>query len=157
MSDAVSKKLLLDTNIVLDFMNRREGFYDDARLLMLAGKVGEHSLWITTSQVTDIIFIATEGGKPNLVPDVLRRVHMLRRFVNVYAVTERDIDSMLATTWNDPEDALVFEAAMRLDADAIITRDKGFPGNDCIDVFDCPGFFKYLEDEYGVSYAEVGV
>jgi len=157
MEGPAGKKLLLDSNIVLDFINRRERFYDDARLLMLAGRVGEHSLWITTSQVSDIVYVATEGGKPSLVPQVLGRMRRLRSFVHVYALTERDIDMMLATTYCDPEDALLLEAAVQMQADAIITRDASFPGSDAVNVFDCPGFFKWMKDEYGISYAEIDV
>ena len=40
-------------------------------------------------------------------------------------------------------------------ADAIITRDEGFPDTDMIRVHDCPGFFSWLEDEKGISYADV--
>ena len=56
-------KLLLDTNVVIDFLHEREPYYDKVRLLMTAGRVGEFSLWITSSQVTDLIYILSEGGK----------------------------------------------------------------------------------------------
>ena len=50
-------KLLLDTNVVIDYLHEREPYYEKARLLMTAGRVGEFSLWITSSQVTDLIYI----------------------------------------------------------------------------------------------------
>ena len=37
-------KLLLDTNIVIDYLNEREPYYQKARLLMIAGRVGELDL-----------------------------------------------------------------------------------------------------------------
>mgnify|MGYP000296791090 CR=1 FL=1 len=55
-------KLLLDTNVVIDFLHEREPYYDKVRLLMTAGRVGEFSLWITSSQVTDLIYILSEAG-----------------------------------------------------------------------------------------------
>ena len=151
------KKLLLDTNVVLDYIGRREVGYEKARLLMLGGRVGEFSLWITTSQVTDIIFILTEGGKKSKIPEVLKQLRTLRRYVNVYTVAVKDIDAMLMTTSDDPEDALLIEAALQLDVDAVITRDEDFPGRNLVNTFDCPGFFKWMEDKYGISYAEVAV
>ena len=54
-------KLLLDTNVVIDYLHEREPYYEKARLLMTAGRVGEFSLWITSSQVTDLIYILSEG------------------------------------------------------------------------------------------------
>ena len=92
------KKLLLDTDVIIDFIGQREPFYEKARLLMICGRVGEFSLWISSSQVTDIIFIMTHGGKKKYVPEVLEKLRTLRIFVNVYPVTDRDIDKMLAIT-----------------------------------------------------------
>lgn len=149
------QKLLLDTNIVLDFIGRREHDFEATKLLLLAGRVGEFSLWITSSQVTDIIYILTNGGNKGKVPEVLEKLRALRLFVNVYAVTDSDIDNMLATSWSDPEDALLIDLALKMKVDAIITRDADFPETDMIRVHDCSGFFKWLEEEKGISYAEV--
>ena len=88
-------KALLDTNIVIDFLNQREPFYEQARLLMIAGRVGEFDLWISSSQVTDLIYILSEGGKPSLIPETRERIQGLRTFANVFAVSEREIDKCL--------------------------------------------------------------
>ena len=149
------QKLLLDTNIIVDFLHRRDPHFEETRLLMLAGRVGEFSLWISSSQVTDIIYILTNGGNKSKVPEVLEKLRGLRLFVNVYAVTDADIDKMLATSWSDPEDALLIDLALKMKADAIITRDEEFPETDMIRVHDCPGFFVWLEEEKGVSYTEI--
>ena len=149
------QKLLLDTNIVVDFLHHRDPHYEQARLLMLAGRVGEFSLWIASSQVTDMIYILTNGGNKKKGAEVLEKLRSLRTFINVYAVTDADIDKMLATTWSDPEDALLIDLALKMRADAIITRDEDFPDTDAIRVHDCPDFFKWLKDEKGISYAEI--
>ena len=149
------QKLLLDTNIIVDFLHHRDPHYEQTRLLMLTGRVGEFSLWITSSQVTDIIYILTNGGNKSKVPEVLEKLRALRTFINVYAVTDADIDKMLATTWPDPEDALLVDLALKMRADAIITRDEGFPETDMIRVHDCPGFFRWLEDKKGISYTDI--
>ena len=149
------QKLLVDTNIVVDFLNHRDPFYEDARLLMLASRVGEFDLWIASSQVTDIIFILTDGGKKRKVPEVLQKLRDLRTFVNVYAVSDADVDKMLATSWSDPEDALLVDLALKMRADAVITRDEDFPDTDMIRVHDCAGFFEWLKKEKGISYDEI--
>ena len=149
------QKLLVDTNIMIDFLHHRDPHYEKARLLMLCGRVGEFSLWVSSSQVTDMIYIMTNGGNKSKVPEVLEKLRLLRTFVNVYAVTDADIDKMLATTWSDPEDALLIDLALKMRADAIITRDEDFPQTDAIRVHDCPAFFEWLEREKGISYAEV--
>ncbi|MBQ9002306.1 MAG: PIN domain-containing protein [Eggerthellaceae bacterium] len=149
------QKLLLDTNVVLDYIGQREPFYSKARLLMLAGRVGEFSLWISSSQVTDMFFILTDGGKKSKVPEVLENLRLLRMFVNVWAVTDTDIDKMLATTWPDPEGALFVDLALKMHADAIITRDEEFPHPDGIRVHNCDEFFAWMRDEMGIDYDEI--
>ena len=149
------EKLLLDTNIVIDYLHHRDPFYERAHLLMLMGRVGEFSLWIASSQVTDMIFILTDGGQKRKVPEVLERLRVLRTFVNVLPVTDSDIDKMLSTSWSDPEDALLVELAIKMHADAIITRDDDFPQTDAIRVHDCEGFFAWLKEARGISYDDM--
>ena len=82
----VRAKLLVDTNVLIDYLSMREPFYDEARLLMIVGRVGEFELWMTSSQVTDLIYILSDGGKQSLMPSVLERLRGLRTFVEVFAV-----------------------------------------------------------------------
>ena len=149
------QKLLVDTNIVIDFLHHRDPHYEKARLLMLCGRVGEFSLWISSSQVTDIIYIMTNGGNKSKVPEALEKLRLLRTFVSVYAVTDADIDEMLASTWPGPEDALLIDLALKMRADAVITRDEEFPKTDAIRVHDCPAFFEWLKEERGLNYEEI--
>lgn len=148
-------RLLLDTNILLDFLNKREPYYKDARKLLIAGRVGEFSLWVAASQLTDIVYIASDGGKPALIPQVLERLRLLRSFINVATISDVDVDKMLSTSWKDPEDALLFQVALKLRVDAIITRDANFPASEYVNSFTCSGFLEWLEHEQGVSYEEV--
>ncbi len=148
-------KLLLDTNVVIDYLNRREPFYKSARLLMIIGRVGEFELWISSSQVTDLVYILSDGGKASFMPAVLERLRGLRTFVNVFAVSETEIDHMLATSWKDPEDALLVEVALRLKADALITRDAGDFENSLIKVLNCEEFLSWFGEEQGISYQEL--
>ena len=149
------QKLLLDTNIVIDFLHHREPFFEKTKLLMLCGRVGEFSLWLASSQVTDIIYIMTDGGKKSKVPETLEKLRNLRMFVNVFAVTDADIDKILAASWPDPEDGLLIGLALKMHADAVITRDKDFPETDLIRVQNCTEFFDWLEQEKGISYDEI--
>lgn len=122
---------------------------------MIGGRVGEFSLWVSASQMTDIIFILTLGGRKNLVPATLEKLRRLRLFVNVLPVVAADIDRMLATEWPDPEDALLADLALKMKADAIITRDADFPRPDGVPVMDCDGFFNWMSDEFGIVYEEI--
>ena len=64
-------KLLLDTNVVVDYLNECEPFYEKARLLMIGGRVGEFELWISSSQVTDLVYILSNGGRTSEMDAVM--------------------------------------------------------------------------------------
>ena len=104
-----------------------------------------------------MIYILTNGGNKEKTPEVLEKLRTLRYFVNVFAVTDADIDKMLATTWSDPEDALLVDLALKMHADALITRDikLAAAADGMIRVFDCSGFFSRLKEERGISYDEI--
>ena len=108
-------KLLLDTNVVVDYLNECEPFYEKARLLMIGGRVGEFELWISSSQVTDLVYILSNGGRTSEMDAVMGQLRGLRTFVNVFAASEREVDLMLATSWHDPEDYLLYEIALALE------------------------------------------
>jgi predicted nucleic acid-binding protein len=97
----------------------------------------------------------TDGGKKSKIPEVLEKLRALRTFVNVFAVTDDDIDKMLTAIWPDSEDGLLIDLALKMHADAIITRDKEFPKTDLIRVQDCTTFFEWLKDEKGLTYDEI--
>ena len=148
-------KLLVDTNVLIDFLSVRKPFYDEARLLMVAGRVGEFELWMTSSQMTDLVYILSYGGKQALMPSVLERLWGLRTFVEVFSVGGAEIDRMFASAWKDPEDALMFESALSLRADAIITRNaKDFEGS-LVRAMTAREYFDWLRDAQGIDYREV--
>ena len=150
-------KLLLDTNVVVDYINHRDPHFNSARLLMIVGRVGDFDLWIASSQVTDLIYILSDGGKPSLIPGVVESLRSLRSIVRVLPVGEADIDRMLAEAWEDPEDGLLVELAVKMQATAIISRDEDFPHTDLIPVYDCEEFFAWLESEHGITYTEADI
>ena len=123
--------------------------------LITAGRVGEFDLWITSSQVTDLIYILSEGGKRSLLSRVLEQLRGLRTFVNVHAVSDREVDRMLAASWKDPEDSLIFESALEMRADAIVTRNQKDFESSVIKVVDCDEFFVWMRKDFGLDYEEV--
>ena len=148
-------RLMLDTNVVVDYLNRREPHYEKTRLLMICGRMGEFRLLLGASQFTDLVYILSDGGRSSEIPVVLERLRGLRSFVEVCPVGATEVDHMLSTSWKDPEDALLYEAALDAKADCLITRNrKDFEGG-ILPVMDCGEFFDWAEKELGLCYEEV--
>lgn len=144
-------RLLIDTNIFVDCLGERESFADKATLLMVAGKVGEFELWMSSSQITDLVYILSNGGKKALMSRVIAAVDGLLDFVNVFATSKAEIRAALASGWDDPEDALLHIIAQKLEARAIITRNGADFAQSLIPVRSAQEFFDDLESE-GIVY-----
>lgn len=145
-------RYVLDTNVVVDFLNRREPFYEPTRLLMALGRIGEFELWLLESQFTDLVYILSEGGQKSLMAQALERLRGLRTFVEVHSSEAGGIDLMLTSDWADPEDHLIYEASLALQADAIITRNQKDFANHIVKALDCTELFAHLEQAHDLAY-----
>ena len=147
--------LFVDTNIIIDYLDERPGFAGSARKLMLLGFLREFDLWMSSSQVTDMFYILTNGGHPSKAEEVKASIREVRKFVRVCSLSEADIDTALDSTWSDFEDACVYQCARKIRADAIITRNKKDFEKSSIKVFDCDEWFSYLAQSKGLTYEEI--
>lgn len=145
-------KLLLDTNITLDFLARRDPFFEPAAKLMVLGYVNETELLISFSQLTDIHYVLTHGA--NKVDEQVARIRMkkLRAMVGVVSLGATEADSAIDLGWNDFEDTCVYLAAQKAKVDAIITRNKKDFRNSPIKVMTADELFEYLEAEKGFTF-----
>ncbi|MEG0303111.1 MAG: PIN domain-containing protein [Gordonibacter sp.] len=148
-------KYLIDTNIIIDYFARRKQFEYAAKKLLLLGALGEFSLWVSSSQVTDIFFMLTTGPDRMSCDQAKSALRILRRQARVCSLTESDVDAALDSTWNDFEDACAYQCALRLKVDAIITRNQKDFQKSSLKVFDCDQLFAYLEEEKGLTYEEI--
>lgn len=145
-------RLVLDTNILLDIVMGREPYVSSADKLVTLGYLGEFELWIGSSQITDMLYVITEGGKPSLADEARRKMKLLRKSMHVYATNEADYDAVSQSAWGDLEDVFVYQTAVAVKADAIITRDKDGFEKSPLKAFDCDGFFAHLESEKSLTY-----
>lgn len=145
-------KLMVDTNILLDYFTKREGFFDSAFLLMALGKMNAFQLWIAPTQLSDLFYQLTDRGKKQLAKNARLVLKNARMAFSVCSVGQMEFDNCLKSSWDDLEDAFVYEAAKSIHADAIITRNKIDFKNSKIPVFDCEELFNWLKKEKGIDY-----
>lgn len=148
-------KLIVDTNIIIDHVKDRGPFGSSAQKLMMLGFLHELELWMSSSQITDAFYLLSDGGKPSLASKVKSGLKGVRAAVRVCSFSEADVDAALDSTWVDFEDACVYQCALRLKADAIITRNQKDFEKSSIKVFDCDELFAYLAEEKGLTYEEI--
>ena len=113
------KKVLLDTNIVLDFALKREPFYGDAQAIIIEIVKGNLQGYITASMATDICYILQ---KTNGKTFALNTFSDLVIILDILPVYREDVYSALKLGWSDFEDALQVQVAIHSRMDVIITR-----------------------------------
>lgn len=148
-------RLFVDTNVVIDYAAQRVPFYEKARLLFLLGFAGEMQLRMSSSQVTDVFFNLSSGGKADKRASAKRALREIRSVVGVYALNGSDIDAALDSPWEDFEDACVYQAALGVKADAIITRNQRDFARSSVKVMSPDELFVYLKEEKSVDYDEI--
>ena len=114
--------LMLDTNIVLDHIGRREPFYRLSRLVCLLGITGEARTFITTSMVTDIFYLLCKDYGSR---EAQRMIEEELGFLHLVSVTPEDAAEALSRKWDDFEDCLVSCCAQKIKADCIISWSRG--------------------------------
>lgn len=114
-------KLLIDTNIVLDLLAKREPFYNGAaQIFSLADK---HKLKLTVSSLTfaNTNYVLTSLKSAKEARDILRRFKIL---VRVLSLNDKIMDLALNDDkFKDFEDGLQYYSAIENNQDMIITRD----------------------------------
>ena len=113
-------KLLIDTNVVLDVLLRREPFFRTAAEVLNLTQLDEVREYVSASTITDIYYIANKQMKDrDAVRDLLKRLLMI---VSVAAVSEWEIQNALNLAWGDFEDSVQYSVALLNEMDGIVTR-----------------------------------
>ena len=113
-------KLLIDTNVVLDVLLKREPFFHAAADVLNLVQRDDVREYVSASAVTDIYYIAKRQMKDDAaVKDLLKRLLMV---VSVAAVSEQEIQNALNLGWADFEDSVQYSVALLNEMDGIVTR-----------------------------------
>lgn len=111
-------RLFLDTNVVVDLLDRREPFCHDAVRIFTMAYNRQVQLFVSPMTFTTASFLLRRHGTEG-VRNLLSNFRQLSR---VATVNERTIDDSLASQFKDFEDAVQYYAAVKIKADFIITR-----------------------------------
>jgi len=113
-------KLLIDTNIILDVLLKREPFCQSGvNILTLAGRE-DIDEYVSASAITDIYYIAYKALKDKRAVRML--LSQILKIVSIAGVTEREIRRALELEWNDFEDSVQYSVALLDDMNGIVTR-----------------------------------
>ena len=116
------KRILIDTNIVIDLLSKRENFYNEAAKLFTQADKEEIKLTISSLTFANTNYILTKLKSPKEAREVLRKFKVL---VEILSLDDKITELALSDeSFPDFEDGLQYYSAIENDIDIIITRNK---------------------------------
>ncbi len=115
-------RLLIDTNIVIDLLSKREKFYYEAADLFSRADKKELVLTITSLTFANTNYILTKLKSAKEAREILRKFKVLVELLNLDdKITELALSD---ESFPDFEDGLQYYSAIENQIDVIITRNK---------------------------------
>lgn len=114
-------RVLLDTNIVLDYLLEREPFLQDTEALFGAIDSGQVVGYVTATTLTDIFYIARRQTRS---AELARQAVSTTLAIMVICFVNRAVlESAFASGLDDFEDTVQIACAVSQSLDVIVTRD----------------------------------
>jgi predicted nucleic acid-binding protein len=111
--------VLYDTNIILDAMQKREGFCREAEILIQIAKDKIVTAFLTATSVTTIYYLLAKHTDRKTAET---QVTILLKIFRVAAVDASVLSEALRLEFGDYEDAVVVASAEHAGAEHIVTR-----------------------------------
>ena len=113
-------KVLLDTCVVVDVLQKREPFYQNAMDIFLSISNRELEGVLTAKSLTDIYYIIRRSIHNEM--ETRKYLNTLFVLFNVEDTFSIDCQLALQSKMKDYEDAIMVETALRIGVDCIVTR-----------------------------------
>jgi predicted nucleic acid-binding protein len=111
--------VLLDLNVLLDVMQRRDPFYTTSARVLAQAENGSMEGWIAAHSVTTLFYLL---AKDHSTGQARMAISDLLGILSVAAVDREVIDQALTLPYTDFEDAVQMAAAVRAEVQYVITR-----------------------------------
>ena len=145
-------RILLDTNVLIDYLARREPFFETACKLRIAAHFDDVELWVCPQSFSDAEHVLRRA----IPTDQLRSMMLgCLEFLHIAAPSAADLHDALASSWPDLEDFLIARGAERVKASYLLTRDeKGFTESN-VTALSPAEFLDVLKKEHDIEYDEL--
>ena len=110
------KQVFLDTNVIIDYLGNRTGFYDDAAIIMSLAINQKIELYAAAISFATASYILSKNNDNNRIKT------LIADFCKICKVVATDEDCVNYATLSDFEDAMQYKCAEKAKADYIVTR-----------------------------------
>ena len=112
-------KLLIDGNIILDVLQKREPYYEDSAKIWKMCETDLAEGYVSALTFANLVYVMRKELDAEKINEVLKKMSLIFTFEDLKA---SDISTAVDMKWDDFEDAVQAVTAKRIHADFIITR-----------------------------------
>ena len=112
-------KIWIDTNIILDVLCNRKGFFEDSSKIWKMCETNRIEGYISALSVPNIVYILRKELDPEKTMEIIQKLTLIFDVVDLKA---SDLKNAAAMLTSDYEDAIQMCQAARIHAEHIVTR-----------------------------------
>lgn len=136
------KKIFLDTNIILDFLGEREGFYEASAKIMTLADKKKIQVYTSPSSISNVFYVLAKYENPKITLEKIRKFKLL---CSMSVMDEEVVEKAIHSDFKDFEDAMQYFSALASNCDIIITRNEKDFKNALIPVMNAEEFLQTLK------------
>ena len=115
------KKIFLDTNIILDFLGEREGFYEASAKIMTLADKKKIQVYTSPSSISNVFYVLTRYENSKIALEKIRKFKLL---CSMSVMDDEVVEKAINSDFNDFEDAMQYFSALASNCNIIITRNE---------------------------------
>ena len=114
-------KVFIDTNVVVDFLGKREPFFDAAAFIIEMGKIGKIDMIVSSLTIVNCAYILRKQFSNEIMLD---KIENFCQILKISPIDKNVILKAISLRLPDFEDTVQYFSALFYKPDVIITRDK---------------------------------
>lgn len=114
------EKIFVDTNILLDLLEKRENFYAEAQELFTLADKKKVNLFVSALTIANVHYLLFK----HLKMEARKAISKFKVLVEVLPVDDKILELSLASDFTDFEDAIQYYTAIENGMDVIVSRNK---------------------------------
>jgi len=115
----MSKRIFIDTNVMLDFLGERNPFYESIAKIATLGEKGRLTMVVSPISFATVNYFLSKFENSKTAREKLRKFKII---CEICSLDEHTIEKGLNSSFKDFEDTLQYFSATESDCELIITR-----------------------------------
>lgn len=114
-------KVLIDTDVILDFLYGREDYYANAVKIFTLIENNKFNAYVSSLIIWNLFYLLSKylGSK-----EARKKIKAFRSIINIIPIDADIIDLALSSNMKDFEDSIQYFASVKEGIDIIVTRNK---------------------------------